>query len=199
MSNFKDRMNAIKNDADKQYRNVNNFQANEVKEMQDIDARMTIVITNTNAAVAQCNLFAALADPTQARNTAAGVTVDVTESSYDRIVEELQGTKAWKFNYAKFEATTAAQFSNPITMRETTSGGQGHYRTYSFGHLKDPRNMTQVLLVDDNFVASVIGDTEWVFDLQPNEVLTIYLTKGAEHTANVGVRNEPAMKINALR
>lgn len=116
------------------------------------DRTLTISITNSSQNDAEVIIFAANENPTQA----AGVTVNVQESSHNEVKEESKANP-FKIQGMKMSVSDPLQFDNVWKILRKSSAGSQNSHPYQPRNATSPQNTNPNLIDDSAFEMDVTG------------------------------------------
>lgn len=163
-------------DVDGEY---DSYKSTSIGKIDPNDRTLTVVVTNTSGAEAQAVIFGANQNVSQA----AGVTVDIEESSHNEVKEE---SKANPFlvKGMKMSVSNPLQFDNVLKIVRRTASGSNTERVYQPRNATSPQNFTQSLIDDDNFSMQVTGQDSLRLDVKDG--VTVVFTLTVKARANMG-------------
>ena len=139
------------------------------------DRTLTIQVVNANTvSTSAIRIFGAAYDLTDA-NLPAGVTVTVSESSHLQVKTELLTTPV-RILGLKYTVTTAAQFSNGLTLVDRTSTGALNQRQWQPLNYRSAQNQLTTQIDAPTFEMLVSATSYIEFTLAASETVTFTFT-----------------------
>lgn len=203
--NYRDRIAMLHREAEAKFRNFEGINyprpyrnaagiaspaATEVLDPNDRTWTITLVNTNTTAATAM--VFGAIKDLTDATNTAAGITVTVSESSHTQVKTEILSQPV-RILGLRYTVTTAAQFSNVLSLIDEKSTGA--YEKRLFQPLNYRSNQQYIALQIDamSFELLLTPSVYISFTLNGSETVTFTFTIVEKAQLHNVLRNAPVV------
>lgn len=185
---YRQRIQAMRERAESNFNNArsyNNFQGytpddymNAVGGAEVLDPNdRTLTVTVVNASVSAITsvmVFGAVKDLTDA-NLNAAVTITVAESSHLQVKTELL-QNPFRILGLKYSVTTAAQFSNPLTLVEEKSTGGLIQRYWQPLNYRSAQNQITTQIDSPAFEFLVTSNSYFTFTIAASETVTFTFT-----------------------
>ena len=140
------------------------------------DRTWTISITNGSSTVsATAIVFGSIYDLTDTKNTAAGVTVTVSESSHLQVKTEILGQPV-RILGMKMTAVSATQFSNVLSLYDVKSTGAEEKRLWQPLNYRSAQNQISTQIDAPSFELLVKPSTRIEFTINKSETVTFTFT-----------------------
>lgn len=138
------------------------------------DRTWTITVANSDTAAHSAMLFGAAKDLTDA-TLDSRVTITVTESSHLEVKSEILGAPV-RILGLKYTVTSAAQFSNALTLVDSTSTGALNQRKWQPLNYRSAQN-TLTTQVDAPTFEMLVSSTSYItFTINASETVTFTFT-----------------------
>lgn len=157
------------------------------------DRTWTIAVANGSSTVsALAIVFGAIYDLTDTLNTAAGVTVTVSESSHLQVKTELLSQPV-RILGLKMTVTSATQFSNVISLYDQKSTGAQEKRLFQPLNYRSAQNQITTQIDAPSFELLLTSSTRFEFTINKSEVVTFTFTIVQKANIQGTLRNSPVV------
>jgi hypothetical protein len=155
------------------------------------DRTWTVVVTNGSSTVGvTAIIFGANYDLTDTLNTAAGVTVTVSESSHLQLKHELMSQPV-RILGLKMTVTSATQFSNVLSLYDRKSTGAEEKRLFQPLNYRSAQNQITTQIDAPSFELLLTASTRVEFTINKSEVVTFTFTIVQKAQIHNVLRNAP--------
>lgn len=155
------------------------------------DRTWTVVVTNGSSTVGVTAIvFGANYDLTDTLNTAAGVTVTVSESSHLQLKTELLSQPV-RILGMKMTVVSATQFSNVLYLYDRKSTGAEERRLFQPLNYRSAQNQITTQIDAPTFELLLTSSTRIEFTINKSEVVTFTLTVVQKAQLHNVLRNAP--------
>ena len=160
------------------------------------DRTWTITATNSSsAASATATIFGAVKDLTDTLNTAAGVTVTVSESTHLQLKTEVLGQPV-RILGMKMTVVSATQFSNVLSLYDGKSTGAEEKRLFQPLNYRSAQNQITTQIDAPAFELLVTPTMYIQFTLNASEVVTFTFTIVEKAMFGNTLRNSPVVAVS---
>jgi hypothetical protein len=207
---YRDRIAAMRHQAEAKFRNFEGVQyprtyrraeggaavASAYEVLDPNDRTWTITATNSSsAASATATIFGAVKDLTDTLNTAAGVTVTVSESTHLQLKTEVLGQPV-RILGMKMTVTSATQFSNVLSLYDQKSTGAEEKRLFQPLNYRSAQNQITTQIDAPAFELLVTPTMYIQFTLNASEVVTFTFTIVEKAMFGNTLRNSPVVAVS---
>lgn len=207
---YRDRIASLRHQAETRFRNFEGVQyprqyrradggqpvAAAYETLDPNDRTWTITATNgSSAASATATIFGAVKDLTDTLNTAAGVTVTVSESTHLQLKTEVLGQPV-RILGMKMTVTNATQFSNVLSLYDTKSTGAEEKRLFQPLNYRSAQNQITTQIDAPAFELLVTPTMYIQFTLNASEVVTFTFTIVEKAMFGNTLRNSPVVAVS---
>jgi hypothetical protein len=157
------------------------------------DRTWTVQVVNGSSTVGVTAIvFGAIYDLTDTVNTAAGVTVTVSESSHLQVKTELLQQPV-RILGMKMTVTSATQFSNVLTLIDKKSTGAEEKRLFQPLNYRSAQNQITTQIDAPSFELLLSGSTRIEFTINKSETVTFTFTIVQKAQIQNTLRNSPVV------
>jgi len=207
---YRDRIAAMRHQAEAKFRNFEGVQyprtyrraeggaavASAYEVLDPNDRTWTITATNSSsAASATATIFGAVKDLTDTLNTAAGVTVTVSESTHLQLKTEVLGQPV-RILGMKMTVTSATQFSNVLSLYDQKLTGAEEKRLFQPLNYRSAQNQITTQIDAPAFELLVTPTMYIQFTLNASEVVTFTFTIVEKAMFGNTLRNSPVVAVS---
>jgi hypothetical protein len=157
------------------------------------DRTWTVTVTNGSSTVsALAIVFGSNYDLTDTLNTAAGVTVTVSESSHLQVKTELLSQPV-RILGMKMTVTSATQFNNVLSLYDRKSTGAEEKRLFQPLNYRSAQNQITTQIDAPSFEFLLSASTRFEFTINKSEVVTFTFTIVQKAQIHNTLRNAPVV------